>query len=205
MTSWLSNRSLQGCLTKQLSCTLGDLFPGSYYRFRIRSVCKTGISQPSEPTERIFIGRPEEDEVFGLPGGNYPKEHQKQNNLFHYGIKSSKRFSSLGQDLGSNQSNEEPQIHQLPNNASQVKKDRQYSLERDVYYIGNRLVPKPITWKMNGIVLYVVVFSFIRGWIIHWKLPLWVIIDNRKAIARLSDFLCIFGTITVVVKHYIRV
>ena len=163
MTSWLSNRSLQGCLTKQLSCTLGDLFPGSYYRFRIRSVCKTGISQPSEPTERIFIGRPEEDEVFGLPGGNYPKEHQKQNNLFHYGIKSSKRFSSLGQDLGSNQSNEEPQIHQLPNNyASQVKKDRQYSLERDVYYIGNRLVPKPITWKMNGIVLYVVVFSFIR-------------------------------------------
>ena len=164
MTSWLSNRSLQGCLTKQLSCTLGDLFPGSYYRFRIRSVCKTGISQPSEPTERIFIGRPEEDEVFGLPGGNYPKEHQKQNNLFHYGIKSSKRFSSLGQDLGSNQSNEEPQIHQLPNNyASQVKKDRQYSLERDVYYIGNRLVPKPITWKMNGIVLYVVVFSFIRG------------------------------------------
>ena len=163
MTSWLSNRSLQGCLTKQLSCTLGDLFPGSYYRFRIRSVCKTGISQPSEPTERIFIGRPEEDEVFGLPGGNYPKEHQKQNNLFHYGIKSSKRFSSLGQDLGSNQSNEEPQIHQLPNYASQVKKDRQYSLERDVYYIGNRLVPKPITWKMNGIVLYVVVFSFVRG------------------------------------------
>ena len=139
-----------------MSCTLGDLFPGSYYRFRIRSVCKTGISQPSVPTERIFIGRPEEDEVFGLPGGNYPKDGK---NHFHYGIKSSKRFSSLGQDLGSNQSNPEPQIpHQLQPSSHQVnvKKDRQYSLERDVYYIGNRLdtiYSKVITWKMNGAVL----------------------------------------------------
>ena len=42
--------------------------------------------------------------------------------------------------------------------------------------------------------------SFIGNYV-----PLLVIIDNRKAIARLSDFLCIFGTITVVVKNYIRV
>ena len=144
-----------------MSCTLGDLFPGSYYRFRIRSVCKTGISQPSVPTERIFIGRPEEDEVFGLPGGNYPKDGK---NHFHYGIKSSKRFSSLGQDLGSHQSNPEPQIpHQLQPSSHQVnvKKDRQYSLERDVYYIGNRLdtiYSKAITWKMNGAVLTLQIF-----------------------------------------------
>lgn len=141
---------LKGCLTKQLSCTLGDLFPGSYYRFRIRSVCKTGISQPSVPTERIFIGRPEEDEVFGLPGGNYPKDGK---NHFHYGIKSSKRFSSLGQDLGSHQSNPEPQIpHQLQPSSHQVnvKKDRQYSLERDVYYIGNRR-EEVVTYEAAGI------------------------------------------------------
>ena len=141
--------TLQGCLTKQLSCTLGDLFPGSYYRFRIRSVCKTGISEPSKPTERIFIGRPEEDEVFGLPGGNYPKEGGKHesrrganSNLFHYGIKGSKRFSSLGQDLP-----EQAQIHQPTNHTTakvEAKKDRQYSLERDVYYIGNRLVNSPV-------------------------------------------------------------
>ena len=95
----------QGCLTKQLSCQLKDLFPGSYYRFRVRSVCKSGISQPSKATDRIFIGRPQEDEVFGLPGGNYPKEmtHQSRN-LFQYGsgIKHSKKFSSLKEDINKN-------------------------------------------------------------------------------------------------------
>ena len=97
----------QGCLTKQLSCQLKDLFPGSYYRFRVRSVCKSGISQPSKATDRIFIGRPQEDEVFGLPGGNYPKEmtHQSRN-LFQYGsgIKHSKKFSSLKEDIHSTSS-----------------------------------------------------------------------------------------------------
>ena len=92
----------QGCLTKQLSCQLKDLFPGSYYRFRVRTVCKSGISEPSNATDRIFIGRPQEDEVFGLPGGNYPKEmtHQSRN-LFQYGsgIKHSKKFSSLKEDI----------------------------------------------------------------------------------------------------------
>ena len=51
------------------------------------------------------IGRPQEDEVFGLPGGNYPKEmtHQSRN-LFQYGsgIKHSKKFSSLKEDINKN-------------------------------------------------------------------------------------------------------
>ena len=84
-------------MTKQLSCTLKDLIPGSYYRFRIRSVCKSGISEPSKPSERIFIGRPLEDEVFGLPGGNYPKERPSRS-LHHYGT-SRKRYSSLEENL----------------------------------------------------------------------------------------------------------
>ena len=39
--------------------------------------------------------------MFGLPGGNYPKERGQHRNLFHYGsgIKHTKRFSSLDKDL----------------------------------------------------------------------------------------------------------
>jgi len=104
---------LKGSLTKQLSCKLTDLFPGSYYRFRVRTVCKSGISEPSIATDRIFIGRPQEDEVFGLPGGNYPKEmgHQSRN-LFQYGsgIKHSKKFSSLKDDIHSTSSSSKPTV-----------------------------------------------------------------------------------------------
>ena len=61
----------------------------------------------------VYKGRPQEDEVFGLPGGNYPKEmgHQSRN-LFQYGkgIKHSKKFSSLKDDIHSTSSSSKPTI-----------------------------------------------------------------------------------------------
>ena len=61
----------------------------------------------------VFKGRPQEDEVFGLPGGNYPKEmgHQSRN-LFQYGsgIKHSKKFSSLKDDIHSTSSSSKPTV-----------------------------------------------------------------------------------------------
>lgn len=140
------------------------MFPGSYYRFRVRTVCKSGISEPSKATDRIFIGRPQEDEVFGLPGGNYPKEQQAQKrgavskNLHQFGnnIRNSKRFSSLGQDLPEVRNLAAPLLtgptlnrhhEQQPRNdeskaslppSAAVPKGRQFSLERDVYYFNNR-------------------------------------------------------------------
>jgi len=132
---------LKGSLTKQLSCKLTDLFPGSYYRFRVRTVCKSGISEPSIATDRIFIGRPQEDEVFGLPGGNYPKEmgHQSRN-LFQYGsgIKHSKKFSSLKDDIHSTSSSSKPTVvtdldkaHAVLNNlAKTLKKTHSDSQEQ---------------------------------------------------------------------------
>lgn len=122
-----------------------DLFPGSYYRFRIKSVSKNGISEPSKPSERVFIGRPLEDELFGLPGGNYPKERHTNKNLFHVGpgIRNSKRYSSLAQDL--------PQFMEIPakpvENVIKPRKDRQFSLERDVYYFGNNRREEVVTYE----------------------------------------------------------
>ena len=61
----------------------------------------------------VYKGRPQEDEVFGLPGGNYPKEmgHQSRN-LFQYGsgIKHSKKFSSLKDDIHSTSSSSKPTV-----------------------------------------------------------------------------------------------
>ena len=37
-----------------------------------------GLSGPSGESDSVFLGEPPEDELFGLPGGNYPKS---QNNL----------------------------------------------------------------------------------------------------------------------------
>ncbi len=32
------------------------------------------VSEPGPESDPIFLGTPVEDEVFGLPSGNYPKE-----------------------------------------------------------------------------------------------------------------------------------
>ena len=56
-----------------------DLVPGSYYKFRVRTHTESlGLSAPSGESDSMFLGEPPEDELFGLPGGNYPKS---QNNL----------------------------------------------------------------------------------------------------------------------------
>ena len=166
-------------MTKQLSCQLTDLFPGSFYRFRIRTACKSGISEPSKATERIFIGRPQEDELFGLPGGNYPKERPSRN-LFQFGVKSSKRYSSLGQDLAATNNSFRDQtaeaaeaklaskqaqkqlgakkppdektasVDNLEANNNSGTRDRHLSLERDVYYFGNRREEVVNYEKANG-------------------------------------------------------
>lgn len=81
---------LKGRITKELTCTIGDLVPGSYYRFRVCTVTGDGISEPGPSSEAVFLGAPVEDEVFGLPGGNYPKESSRRTGptrgrLFNYG------------------------------------------------------------------------------------------------------------------------
>ena len=81
---------LKGCITNDLTCMVVDLIPGSYYRFRVRTINDDGVSEPSPVSEPIFLGAPIEDEVFGLPGGNYPKENHggpggRGGRLFNYG------------------------------------------------------------------------------------------------------------------------
>ena len=79
---------LKGRITSDLKCTIGDLVPGSYYRFRVRTVTDDGVSEAGPESEPVFLGAPVEDEVFGLPGGNYPKEGLNRNGrgrVFNYG------------------------------------------------------------------------------------------------------------------------
>ena len=81
---------LKGRITSDLKCTIGDLVPGSYYRFRVCTVTDDGVSEPGPESEPVFLGAPVEDEVFGLPGGNYPKESLNRNGVgrgrvFNYG------------------------------------------------------------------------------------------------------------------------
>ncbi len=168
----------QGCITSETTCKLTDLFPGSYYGFRVRTLTKCGrISEPSPSSERVFIGTdnlrsshssrlyhflypcqgmPLEDELFGLPGGNYPKERPsgKPGKLFQYGtgIRNSKRYSSLSQDLsaasphaGSAEAAEGlDEVGGFPakiRHHQQISSrggGRQYSLERDVYYFEDK-------------------------------------------------------------------
>ena len=59
---------LKGRVTGDLEATVTDLIPGSYYRFRVRTVTETGTSEPGAISEQVFLGAPMEDEVFGLPG-----------------------------------------------------------------------------------------------------------------------------------------
>lgn len=87
---------LKGRITSDLTCTIGDLVPGSYYRFRVRAVSDDGVSEPGPESEPVFLGAPLEDEVFGLPGGNYPKENLNRNGMgrgrvFNYGNSKSTR------------------------------------------------------------------------------------------------------------------
>ena len=66
---------LRGCVVEEECCVLSGLIPGSFYRFRIVAFSKNGmISDPGPESDPIFLGQQNEDEIFGLPGGNYPKE-----------------------------------------------------------------------------------------------------------------------------------
>jgi len=58
-------------------------------------VTKTGtVSEPGPESEPVFLGTPLEDEVFGLPGNNYPKE-TSGGRLVHFGsCRNSKHFGS---------------------------------------------------------------------------------------------------------------
>ena len=86
----------------------------------------------------LSLGRPLEDEVFGLPGGNYPKERGQHRNLFHYGsgIKHTKRFSSLDKDLSAASASAGSTGVAVPNTNSNTasaspfgsKRPRKYSL-----------------------------------------------------------------------------
>ena len=89
----------------------------------------------------IFLGRPLEDEVFGLPGGNYPKERGHRN-LFHYGSgMKAKRFSSLDKVDSSGAATQAAPAAAAASVTSSgggfSKRPRKYSLERDVYYFEN--------------------------------------------------------------------
>lgn len=60
---------LRGCQVTEKSCVIAGLIPGSRYRFRVFAISKQGeVSEPSEESEPLFLGIPNEDEVFGLPG-----------------------------------------------------------------------------------------------------------------------------------------
>ena len=103
---------LKGRLTSDLKCTIGDLVPGSYYKFRVRTVTDDGVSEPGPESEQVFLGAPVEDEVFGLPGGNYPKEGLNRNGIggrgrvFNYGnSKPSRRQRSFDHLDSSNAAN----------------------------------------------------------------------------------------------------
>ena len=66
---------------------------------RIRAVTKNGVvSEPGAHSMPVFLGDPVEDEVFGLPGGNYPKEvggNGSGKRLHHFGSsRNSKHFGS---------------------------------------------------------------------------------------------------------------
>ena len=98
----------------------------------------------------FFLGRPLEDEVFGLPGGNYPKEAGRSRNLFHYGSgMHKKRFSSLDKETSSSVA------QQLTTSDAVVasptsKKPRKYSLERDVYYFENDRREEVVNYEAGG-------------------------------------------------------
>ena len=99
-------------MTSDLKCTIGDLVPGSYYKFRVRTVTDDGVSEPGPESEQVFLGAPVEDEVFGLPGGNYPKEGLNRNGIggrgrvFNYGnSKPSRRQRSFDHLDSSNAAN----------------------------------------------------------------------------------------------------
>ena len=65
-----------------------DLVPGSYYKFRVRTHTESlGLSAPSGESDSVFLGEPPEDELFGLPGGNYPKsQHNLHRQQSYMGI-----------------------------------------------------------------------------------------------------------------------
>jgi hypothetical protein len=123
---------LKGRITSDLKCTIGDLVPGSYYRFRVCTVTDDGVSEPGPESEPVFLGAPVEDEVFGLPGGNYPKEGLNRNGIggrgrvFNYGnSKPSRRqrsYDHLDTSLAAN-----VEVNALPltsaNEASDTEED----------------------------------------------------------------------------------
>ena len=98
-----------------------------------------------------FLGRPLEDEVFGLPGGNYPKEAGRSRNLFHYGSgMHKKRFSSLDKETARDAQQQLSNTSDTVRASPTSKKPRKYSLERDVYYFENDRREEVVNYEAGG-------------------------------------------------------
>ena len=99
----------------------------------------------------FFLGRPLEDEVFGLPGGNYPKEAGRSRNLFHYGSgMHKKRFSSLDKETARDAQQQLSNTSDTVRASPTSKKPRKYSLERDVYYFENDRREEVVNYEAGG-------------------------------------------------------
>jgi hypothetical protein len=147
---------LKGKTCKQPSCTLTDLVPGSYYKFRVRThTSGGGLSAPSTQTESIFIGQPQEDEIFGLPGENYSKlpsqpaaaltvqpmvprsKRRLHSSLLHLQLEGAGGNGNIGG-------------HRRRTRASQ----RQASLDREVYYAKGNERKEVVTYSKLGSVVF---------------------------------------------------
>ena len=64
-----------------------------------------GLSGPSGESDSVFLGEPPEDELFGLPGGNYPKS---QNNLAMH-----RQQSYMGMGFGGGRSGRDKILYYL--------------------------------------------------------------------------------------------
>lgn len=153
---------LKGSTCSNTHCVLQDLVPGSYYKFRVRIHTRFGLSDPSPESELVLIGTPPEDELFGLPGGNYPKTLLSSSSSAaaasgvhrRKGSRHQRHHSSslLGLDHHHHQQEEpsttkdqqqqEQEQHRPPltslksplNQQHLLRSGRQFSLEREVYY-----------------------------------------------------------------------
>jgi hypothetical protein len=103
---------------------ISDLIPGSKYKFRIMAASASGISEPSQESEEIMIGKPAEDELFDLPRGrNFLKKTRKVPSFDKSSLDRSSRRAYPQQSR------------------------RHTSLDREVYYDSNNERRDVVTYK----------------------------------------------------------
>jgi len=112
---------------------MSDLIPGSKYKFRVMAASISGISEPSEESEEIMIGKPAEDELFDLPSSS---RGSRGRNMFKKTRKvPSFDRASLDRSMGG-------RVYQ-PTAANR----RHTSLDREVYYDANNVRRDVVTYK----------------------------------------------------------